>query len=200
MSSDNTLPFICGAVAGAVGLAAVTYLSSDERFKKSEEERNNKATAKDKLLEKKLNQMFFVACGVSLKIQTIMSRIAAREIEDFKSSFKELYASNQDKVENYFYYEDHIEEVKELHKMLVDSYRDNREYVEEANLLISKNSRRPVSFKDTDALIRNSVFKSSDDDLGVILKSCDQTLDLAENIMIRVDKLIELLNDDGSKT
>ena len=84
--------------------------------------------------------------------------------------------------------------------MLVDSYRDNREYVEEANLLISKNSRRPVSFKDTDALIRNSVFKSSDDDLGVILKSCDQTLDLAENIMIRVDKLIELLNDDGSKT
>ena len=200
MSSDNTLPFICGAVAGAVGLAAVTYLSSDERFKKSEEERNNKATAKDKLLEKKLNQMFFVACGVSLKIQTIMSRIAAREIEDFKSSFKELYASNQDKVENYFYYEDHIEEVKELHKMLVDSYRDNREYVEEANLLISKNGRRPVSFKDTDALIRNSVFKSSDDDLGVILKSCDQTLDLAENIMIRVDKLIELLNDDGSKT
>ena len=199
MSSDNTLPFICGAVAGAVGLAAVAYLSSDERFKKSEEERNNKA-AKDKLLEKKLNQMFFVACGVSLKIQTIMSRIAAKEIEDFKSSFKELYASNQDKVENYFYYEDHIEEVKELHKMLVDSYRDNREYVEEANLLISKNSRRPVSFKDTDALIRNSVFKSSDDDLGVILKSCDQTLDLAENIMIRVDKLIELLNDDGSKT
>ena len=200
MSSDNTLPFICGAVAGAVGLAAVAYLSSDERFKKSEEKRNNKAAAKDKLLEKKLNQMFFVACGVSLKIQTIMSRIAAREIEDFKSSFKELYASNQDKVENYFYYEDHIEEVKELHKMLVDSYRDNREYVEEANLLISKNSRRPVSFKDTDALIRNSVFKSSDDDLGVILKSCDQTLDLAENIMIRVDKLIELLNDDGSKT
>lgn len=199
MSSDNTLPFICGAVAGAVGLAAVAYLSSDERFKKSEEERNNKA-AKDKLLEKKLNQMFFVACGVSLKIQTIMSRIAAKEIEDFKSSFKELYAQNQDKVENYFYYEDHIEEVKELHKMLVDSYRDNREYVEEANLLISKNGRRPVSFKDTDALIRNSVFKSSDDDLGVILKSCDQTLDLAENIMIRVDKLIELLNDDGSKT
>ena len=199
MSSDNTLPFICGAVAGAVGLAAVAYLSSDERFKKSEEERNNKAAAKDKLLEKKLNQMFFVACGVSLKIQTIMSRIAAKEIEDFKSSFKELYASNQDKVENYFYYEDHIEEVKELHKMLVDSYRDNREYVEEANLLISKNGRRPVSFKDTDALIRNSVFKSSDD-LGVILKSCDQTLDLAENIMIRVDKLIELLNDDGSKT
>ena len=200
MSSDNTLPFICGAVAGAVGLAAVAYLSSDERFKKSEEERNNKATAKDKLLEKKLNQMFFVACGVSLKIQTIMSRIAAREIEDFKSSFKELYASNQDKVENYFYYEDHIEEVKELHKMLVDSYRDSREYVEEANLLISKKGRKPVSFKDTDALIRNSVFKSSDDDLGVILKSCDQTLDLAENIMIRVDKLIELLNDDGSKT
>ena len=200
MSSDNTLPFICGAVAGAVGLAAVAYLSSDERFKKSEEERNNKATAKDKLLEKKLNQMFFVACGVSLKIQTIMSRIAAREIEDFKSSFKELYASNQDKVENYFYYEDHIEEVKELHKMLVDSYRDNREYVEEANLLISKKGRKPVSFKDTDALIRNSVFKSSDDDLGVILKSCDQTLDLAENIMIRGDKLIELLNDDGSKT
>ena len=199
MSSDNTLPFICGAVAGAVGLAAVAYLSSDERFKKSEEERKNKAAAKDKLLEKKLNQMFFVACGVSLKIQTIMSRIAAKEIEDFKSSFKELYASNQDKVENYFYYEDHIEEVKELHKMLVDSYRDNREYVEEANLLISKNGRRPVSFKDTDALIRNSVFKSSDD-LGVILKSCDQTLDLAENIMIRVDKLIELLNDDGSKT
>lgn len=200
MSSDNTLPFICGAVAGAVGLAAVAYLSSDERFKKSEEERNNKAAAKDKLLEKKLNQMFFVACGVSLKIQTIMSRIAAKEIEDFKSSFMELYAQNQDKVENYFYYEDHIEEVKELHKMLVDSYRDNREYVEEANLLISKNGRRPVSFKDTDALTRNSVFKSSDDDLGVILKSCDQTLDLAENIMIRVDKLIELLNDDGSKT
>ncbi len=199
MSSDNTLPFICGAVAGAVGLAAVAYLSSDERLKKSEEERNNKVAAKDKLLEKKLNQMFFVACGVSLKIQTIMSRIAAKEIEDFKSSFKELYAQNQDKVENYFYYEDHIEEVKELHKMLVDSYRDNREYVEEANLLISKNGRRPVSFKDTDALIRNSVFKSSDDDLGVILKSCDQTLDLAENIMIRVDKLIELLNDDGSK-
>ena len=200
MSSDNTLPFICGAVAGAVGLAAVAYLSSDERFKKSEEKRNNKAAAKDKLLEKKLNQMFFVACGVSLKIQTIMSRIAAREIEDFKSSFKELYASNQDKVENYFYYEDHIEEVKELHKMLVDSYRDSREYVEEANLLISKKGRKPVSFKDTDALIRNSVFKSSDDDLGVILKSCDQTLDLAENIMIRADKLIELLNDDGSKT
>ena len=200
MSSDNTLPFICGAVAGAVGLAAVAFLSSDERFKKSEEERNNRAAAKDKLLEKKLNQMFFVACGVSLKIQTIMSRIAAREIEDFKSSFKELYAQNQDKVENYFYYEDHIEEVKELHKMLVDSYRDSREYVEEANLLISKKGRKPVSFKDTDALIRNSVFKSSDDDLGVILKSCDQTLDLAENIMIRVDKLIELLNDDGSKT
>lgn len=200
MSSDNTLPFICGAVAGAVGLAAVAFLSSDERFKKSEEERNNRAAAKDKLLEKKLNQMFFVACGVSLKIQTIMSRIAAREIEDFKSSFKELYAQNQDKVENYFYYEDHIEEVKELHKMLVDSYRDSREYVEEANLLISKKGRKPVSFKDTDALICNSVFKSSDDDLGVILKSCDQTLDLAENIMIRGDKLIELLNDDGSKT
>lgn len=200
MSSDNTLPFICGAVAGAVGLAAVAYLSSDERLKKSEEERNNKAAAKDKLLEKKLNQMFFVACGVSLKIQTIMSRIAAREIEDFKSSFKELYAQNQDKVENYFYYEDHIEEVKELHKMLVDSYRDSREYVEEANLLISKKGRKPVSFKDTDALIRNSKFKSSGDDFGVILKSCDQTLDLAENIMIRGDKLIELLNDDGSKT
>ena len=147
-----------------------------------------------------ISQMFFVACGVSLKIQTIMSRIAAREIEDFKSSFKELYASNQDKVENYFYYEDHIEEVKELHKMLVDSYRDSREYVEEANLLISKKGRKPVSFKDTDALIRNSKFKSSGDDFGVILKSCDQTLDLAENIMIRGDKLIELLNDDGSKT
>lgn len=200
MSSDNTLPFICGAVAGAVGLAAVAYFSSDERLKKSDEEKNNKVAGKDKLLDKKLNQMFFVACGVSLKIQTIMSRIAAKEIEDFKSSFKELYALNQDKVENYFYYEDHVEEVKELHKMLVDSYRDNREYVEEANLLISNKGRKPVSFKDTDALIRNSVFKSSDDDLGVILKSCDQTLDLAENIMIRVDKLIELLNDDGSKT
>ena len=56
MSSDNTLPFICGAVAGAVGLAAVAYLSSDERFKKSEEKRNNKAAAKDKLLEKKLGE------------------------------------------------------------------------------------------------------------------------------------------------
>ncbi|MDD7286678.1 MAG: hypothetical protein PUG89_03400, partial [Succinivibrio sp.] len=85
-------------------------------------------------------------------------------------------------------------------KMLVDSYRDSREYVEEANLLISKKGRKPVSFKDTDALIRNSKFKSSGDDFGVILKSCDQTLDLVENIMIRGDKLIELLNDDGSKT
>ena len=109
MSNKNTIPFMVGAITGAGGLATVALLCSDNN---SDSEKTYKQDI-DEII-KQLNRLFFVASGMSLKIQVLFGKISSAEMAEIKYSFSGLYSRQKDRVENYFYYLDHVEEFEEI--------------------------------------------------------------------------------------
>ena len=183
---NKNLPFVLGAIAGAAGLTAMAYLATvkDE----TDISDNNK---KIKYLIKELNLLFFTASGVSIKIQSLQTKIAARELGELKESFSQMYEHDKDVVENYFYYLDHVEQFEDLHKEIIECYSKKTKYLVEANLILKKYDLKPVSFRGMrpEMLVTDDSYKNSDTSSVVMM--CDCTLDFCEKIMSKVDLLID---------
>lgn len=186
MSNKNTIPFMVGAITGAVGLATVALLCSDNN---SDSEKTYKQDI-DEII-KQLNRLFFVASGMSLKIQVLFGKISSDELNDIKNSFSDLYSRQKDKVENYFYYLDHVEEFEEIQKELISTYADSVLLLKNANGILKQHNEPPVSFKGMKPAVLTTDVEYSSDDVISVISMCDATLDFCEKLMSRVDLIID---------
>ena len=188
MSNKNTIPFMVGAITGAVGLATVALLCSDNN---TDSEKTYKQDI-DEII-KQLNRLFFVASGMSLKIQFLFGKISSAEMAEIKYSFSGLYSRQKDRVENYFYYLDHVEEFEEIQEELISSYTDSSALLKNANSILKQHNEDPVSFKGMRPAVLTSDEEYSSDDVVSVIRMCDSTLDFCENLMSRVDLIIDKL-------
>ena len=188
MSNKNSIPFLIGAITGAFGLATAALLCSDN---KSETEKTSDQDI-DEII-KQLNQLFFVASGMSLKIQVLFGKISSAEMNDIKNSFSELYSKQKDRVENYFYYTDHVEEFEEIQEELISAYADSFSLLKNANSILKLHNEAPISFKGMKPAILTTDVEYSSDDVISVISMCDATLDFCEKIMSRVDLIIDKL-------
>lgn len=186
MSNKNTISFMVGAITGAFGLATAALLCSDNKYdseKKSDQDIDE--------IVKQLNQLFFVASGMSLKIQVLFGKISSDELNDIKNSFSDLYSRQKDKVENYFYYLDHVEEFEEIQEELISTYADSVSLLKNANDILKQHNEPPVSFKGMKPAVLTTDVEYSSDDVISVISMCDTTLDFCEKLMSRVDLIID---------
>lgn len=186
MSKKNILPFALGALAGAslLAVAALCCGQDDNKDKKS----LNPAS-----LVKELNQFFFSITGMQIKLQSILSKISKAELEDLNLSLSDKYSRNPDCYENYFYYNDHIQEVNDVQEMTVEIYKNYISSIKTANKYLKEKNIEPVLFKVIEnKLIANSKHYS-DNNAEEICRGADELSNLLEDLAGRIDTLIERL-------
>ena len=196
MNKDHILPFLLGTATGAIGLTALALMSDgDNTLTKTEEQ---KSSEKKNALIKKLNRLFFSLSGMQVKEMALISSISTRNVEDFANPLFELYRQEQDRVENYFYYLDHVEEFEDLQKNAISLYSAYRENIRAANCLLRERGQKTVSFLGIKPSLMtcDSAYNSSD--VSKICLMGDATLNFIDTLMKKVDKLVSILDEQSN--
>lgn len=186
MSKKNILPFALGVLAGASVLAVAALCCGQDDNK-------DKKCLNPALLVKELNQFFFSITGMQIKLQSILSKISKAELEDLNLSLSDKYSRNPDRYDNYFYYNDHIQEINDVQEMTVEIYKNYIASINAANRYLKDKNKEPVLFKVIEnKLIANSKHYS-DNNAEEICRGADELLNLLEDFARCVDTLIERL-------
>lgn len=186
MSKKNILPFALGVLAGASVLAVAALCCGQDDNK-------DKKCLNSASLVKELNQFFFSITGMQIKLQSILSKISKAELEDLNLSLSDKYSRNPDRYDNYFYYNDHIQEINEVQEMTVEIYKNYIASINAANRYLKEKNKEPVLFKVIEnKLIANSKHYS-DNNAEEICRGADELLNLLEDFARCVDTLIERL-------
>lgn len=185
MGNSRFLPFAVGAITGALGLATVACLVSGE----DDEEALSVSSGRSGVTGK-LNKLFFLASGISVKIQAILSEFAD-ERGGVASSFQALYEQDPDKLLNYFYYLDRVEACERLQQELVSAYAAAIPHLRKANQFLREHEVEPVSFTGLRPAMLTDDPEYDRDKIVSVIRMCDATLDWCQALMTRLDRLIE---------
>lgn len=81
----------------------------------------------------------------------------------------------------------------DIQEELISSYTDSSALLKNANSILKQHNEDPVSFKGMRPAVLTSDEEYSSDDVVSVIRMCDSTLDFCENLMSRVDLMIDKL-------
>lgn len=186
MSKKNILPFALGALTGATVLAVAALCCGQN-------DTLDKKNINPAMLIKELNQLFFSLSGVQIKLQATLTKISKAELEDIFKSFSDKYTHNPDCYDNYFYYNDHLQEIIDIQEMTVGIYKNSLASINAANRFLKENNKETVEFNAIENKLISNRKRYSENNAEEICKGIDDLLNLLEELSRRVDTLIERL-------